>query len=164
MARKSSRASIGDRADFPREPYGSDAPLEGSWIDGRGLDNLESRTVEKDFVQVVLALDPGVRFAGIIDAEGELVEGGMRSGLAPLEPTKRDEAKLYLKWFLMEAMTDEWNRFLGKKMLFYARYEKVDMYGVPLKGLRIMLVSTERTGSSSYFGDKLLELVDSSKL
>lgn len=138
--------------------------LEGNRIDGRGLDKLESRTVEKGFVQVVLALDPKVRFAGIIDAEGALVEGGMRKGLAPLEPTKRDEAKLYLKWFLMEAMTDEWNKFLGKKMLFYTRYEKVDMYGVPLKDSRIMLVSTERTESSSFFGDRLLELVDSSKL
>jgi hypothetical protein len=126
---------------------------------------METTTAEEDIVQSVLGLDPRVRFAGIIDQQGELVKGGMRKGVTALEPTKKDETKLYLKWFLMQAMTDEWNMFLGRKVLLYTRYEKVDMYGVPLKNLRILLVSTEQLEnpgpSSSFFGDRLLQLVNS---
>ena len=122
------------------------------------------KTVEEDFVQKIFALDRRVRFVGIIDDEGELIKGGMRKGLIALEPTKKDEDKLYLKWFLMQTMTDEWNSFLGKKVMLYTRHEKLDMYGIPLKKSRILLVSTEQTKGSTFFGEKLLDLVKSSEL
>ena len=124
------------------------------------------KTIEEDFVQKIFALDRRVRFVGIIDNEGELIKGGMRRGLIALEPTKKDEDKLYLKWFLMQTMTDEWSSFLGKKVMLYTRYERLDMYGIPLKNSRILLVSTEQIdGSSSpFFGEKLLDLVRSTEL
>jgi len=122
------------------------------------------KTIEEDFVQKIFALDRRVRFVGIIDDEGELIKGGMRKGLIALEPTKKDEDKLYLKWFLMQTMTDEWNSFLGKKVMLYTRHEKLDMYGIPLKNSRILLVSTEQTKGSTFFGEKLLDLVKSSEL
>lgn len=122
------------------------------------------KTMEEDSIQKIFALDRRVRFVGIIDEQGELIKGGMRKGLSALEPTKKDEDKLYVKWFLMQTMTDEWNKFLGKKVLLYTRHEKLDMYGIPLKKSRILLVSTEQTQGSPFFGDKLLELVKSSGL
>ncbi len=125
------------------------------------------KTIEEDFVQKIFALDRRVRFVGIIDNEGELIKGGMRRGLIALEPTKKDEDKLYLKWFLMQTMTDEWSSFLGKKVMLYTRYERLDMYGIPLKNSRILLVSTEQTkGSpkSPFFGERLLDLVRSAEM
>jgi hypothetical protein len=116
-------------------------------------------TIEEDLVQKILELDHRVRFVGIIDEEGELVKGGMRQGMNALEPTKKDEDKLYLKWFLIQAMTDEWNSFLGNKILLYTRHEKVDMYGIPLEESRILLVSAEQINEPPFFGDRLLELV-----
>jgi hypothetical protein len=113
-------------------------------------------TIESNLVQKILDLDSRVRFVGIIDEDGQLVKGGMRQGLNALEPTKKDENKLYLKWFLIEVMTDEWNRFLGKKTLVYVRHEKVDLYGIPLGNSRILLVSAER---KAFFGDRLLEII-----
>lgn len=120
-------------------------------------------TSEVDLVRRVLELDRRVRFAGIINEEGELVRGGMRNGVQSLEPTKKDEDKLYLKLFLIEMMTDEWNSFLGKKILLYTRHEKVDMYGIPLGNSRILLVSAERIRDAPFFGDRLLELVKESR-
>jgi hypothetical protein len=124
------------------------------------------KTIEEDFVQKIFALDRRVRFVGIIDDQGELIKGGMRKGLTALEPSKKDEDKLYLKWFLMQTMTDEWNTFLGKKVMLYTRHEKLDMYGIPLRHSRILLVSTEQTkgSSSAFFGEKLLDLVKSTEL
>ena len=123
-----------------------------------------AKTMEQDLVQRVFQLDARIRFAGVIDNEGNLVSGGMRPETAPLEPSKAEENKLYLKWFLMEAMTNEWNRFLGKKILLYTRHEKVDMYGFTLKNSKILLVSTEQMKIPSFFGDKILELVNSHNL
>jgi hypothetical protein len=117
-------------------------------------------TIEANLVQKVLESDRRIRFAGIIDETGKLVKGGMRQGKSPLEPTKKDEDKLYLKWFLIQAMTDEWDTFLGNKILLYIRHEKVDLYGIPLRSSRILLVSCEQIREPHFFGDKLLQLVD----
>ncbi|MHB1907894.1 MAG: hypothetical protein ACYCQJ_03360 [Nitrososphaerales archaeon] len=122
-----------------------------------------AKTVEDDLVNDVFQLDTRIRFVGVIDNEGNLVSGGMRPGTVPLEPNKADENKLYLKWFLMEAMTNEWNRFLGKKILLYTRHEKLDMYGFTLKNSKVLLVSAEHK-KTSFFGDKILDLVDSHNL
>lgn len=124
----------------------------------------KANTTEQELVQRIFSLDSRIRFVGVIDNEGNLVSGGMRPGTTPLEPTKADENKLYLKWFLMEAMTEEWNKFLGKKILLYTRHEKVDMYGFSLKNSRILLVSTQQMKIPSFFGDKILELVNSQNL
>lgn len=121
-------------------------------------------TTEQDVVQNILTLDPRVRFVGIIDDEGQLVKGGMKEGVRALEPTKKDEDKLYLKWFLIQAMTNEWNSFLGEKILLYTRYEKVEMYGIPLKNSRILLVSTKNIKVPHFFGDRLLGIVKESNL
>jgi hypothetical protein len=121
-------------------------------------------TIEANLVQKILELDHRVRFVGIINEEGQLIKGGMRQGMNALEPTKKDEDKLYLKWFLIQAMTDEWNKFLGDKILLYTRHEKIDMYGIPLGNSRILLVSAERIREPPFFGDRLLELAKENRL
>jgi hypothetical protein len=110
-------------------------------------------------VQKTFDLDGHVRFVGVIGDEGELVAGGMLEGLSALEPTKKEENKLYLKWFLIQAMTDEWDKFLGKKKLVYTRHEKIDMYGIPLDNSKILLVSVARDLETPFLGDKLLNLL-----
>ena len=102
---------------------------------------MEETTIEQDLIENIRNLDSRVRFVGIIDNEGQLVKGGMLEGVHALEPTKKDENKLYLKWFLIQAMTEEWNSFLGEKILLYTRHQEVDMYGIPLRHSRILLVS-----------------------
>jgi hypothetical protein len=121
-------------------------------------------TLEEELVRKIERLDSRVRFVGIIDNDGELVKGGMRSGIDPLEPSKKDEAKLYLKWFLIQAMTEEWNAFLGEKILLYTRHHKVDMYGIPLRNSRILLVSASYQRGAPFLGDQLLEMVGQSHL
>lgn len=121
-------------------------------------------TAEEELIRKITALDESVRFVGIIDTEGTLVKGGMKEGTRALEPTKKEEAKLYLKWFLIQAMTEEWNSFLGKKLLLYTRHEKVDMYGIPLRNSRILLVSASHLEGAPFFGDRLLDTVSHSHI
>lgn len=120
--------------------------------------------IEEDLIEKIQNLDTRVRFVGVIDNEGQLVKGGMLEGVDALEPTKKDENKLYLKWFLIQAMTEEWNSFLGEKILLYTRHQEVDMYGIPLRNSRILLVSARYGKGSPFLGDRLLEIVKQSDL
>ena len=61
----------------------------------------------------IKALDPKIRFAGIINGRGRLVAGGMKQGVEPLENEKDDEM-LFMELALRVKMRKEFDKQLGR--------------------------------------------------
>jgi len=68
-------------------------------------------------------LDPKIRFVGIINAKGRLVEGGMREGMEPLESSK-DREMLFMQLALRIKMRKEFDKQFGKVKFAMAYREK----------------------------------------
>lgn len=61
----------------------------------------------------VISVDSKIRFAGVINARGRLVAGGMKEGVEPLENEKDDEM-LFMELALRVKMRKEFDKQLGK--------------------------------------------------
>ncbi|AIC15619.1 DUF6659 family protein [Nitrososphaera viennensis] len=93
----------------------------------------------------VFAVDPAIRFAGVIDRMGKLVAGGMRDGVSPLESIK-DMDKLYIEFALRNAMRKEFNVDFGKTIFTFSERERIKLATFPLKDDddSLLLVSIEK--------------------
>lgn len=65
-----------------------------------------------------------IRFAGVINERGKLIEGGMKNGLATLSSTKDDEM-LFMELILRVKMRQEFDNQLGKVKFAMALRDKV---------------------------------------
>ena len=90
----------------------------------------------------IFAVDGAVRFAGVIDKMGNLVAGGMRKGIDPLEP-KEERRKLYLEFALRNAMRQDFDSEYGKVIYTLSEREKIKIASFPLKE-HLILVSIEK--------------------
>jgi hypothetical protein len=93
----------------------------------------------------VFAVDPAIRFAGVIDRMGRLVAGGMRDGVSPLESIK-DMDKLYIEFALRNAMRKEFNVDFGKTIFTFSERERIKLATFPLQEEddNLLLVSIEK--------------------
>jgi hypothetical protein len=96
----------------------------------------------EDFCHEILRIDPGVRFAGIADTNGEIRYGGERSGITRLftvEETKRSVLQAIDRWELRNDLAYR----IGKGKYSMAEYEKLKRITVPVDETHLLLVSTE---------------------
>jgi hypothetical protein len=110
----------------------------------------------------VFAIDPAIRFVGVIDRMGKLLAGGMREGLSPLESIK-DMDKLYIEFALRNAMRKEFNVDFGETLYTFTEREKIKLATFPLKDRdhddNFLLVSIERDKPHDKIISKILTVV-----
>ena len=61
----------------------------------------------------ILAVDPKIRFAGVINERGRLVAGGQKENVEPLESEKDDEM-IFMELALRVKMRKEFDKQLGR--------------------------------------------------
>jgi hypothetical protein len=105
----------------------------------------------------IFALDGSIRFAGIIDKMGNLVAGGMRKGIDPLEP-QEERRKLYLEFALRNAMRQDFDSEYGKVIYTLSEREKIKIASFPLKE-NLILVSIEKKAKHDEVISKVLALL-----
>lgn len=96
----------------------------------------------EEFCHEILKIDPGVRFAGIADTNGEIRYGGERPGITRLftaEETKRSVLQAIDRWKLRNNLADR----IGKGRYSMAEYKKLKRITVPIDDAHLLLVSTE---------------------
>jgi len=106
----------------------------------------------------VFAIDPSIRFAGVIDKMGKLVAGGMRKGIDPLESIK-DMKKLYVEMALRNAMRQEFDSAFGPTIYSFSEREKIKVASFPLENGSFLLISMERSRPHDRIISRTLELV-----
>lgn len=119
---------------------------------------MTSGTNYEDLCKKVLAIDPSVRFAGVINMMGKLMAGGMRQGVKPLESIK-DMDRLYVELALRTAMRREFDSEFGRTIYSFSERERIKMATFPLAGDAFLLISMDKAKPHDRIISRILELV-----
>ena len=99
-----------------------------------------------------------IRFAGIINEHGELISGGFKVGLTPLE---RDESKLksFMEFVSKVSIRKEYDQSLGPINYLAARRDKAVLISFPFPISRIvLLISAEPSVNIENLAIKVVEI------
>lgn len=107
----------------------------------------------------IFAINRSVRFVGVIDKMGNLVAGGMRKGIQPLEP-KEDRLRLYMEMALRNAMRQDFDPEFGRTLYSMSEREKLKIATFPV-GDHLVLISINKKSPHSAIINKVLKLIGS---
>jgi hypothetical protein len=101
----------------------------------------------------IFALNPNIRFAGVVNNMGTLVAGGMRQSVKSMED-KGDSSKLYLESALRSEMRKDFDKEFGKTIYSLSEREKIKVASFPLHNDNLLRVSIEKQEQSH---EKIIE-------
>jgi len=99
-----------------------------------------------------------IRFAGIVDKNGQLVAGGFKEGITPHEG---DETKLksFLEFVSKASIRTEYDDSLGPINYLAARRDKAVLVSFPFPITKILLlISAEPTANIEILAKKVVEI------
>ncbi len=102
--------------------------------------------------------EPEIRFAGLIDSEGELVAGGFREGVIPFENDER-RRQMFLQLAHRVANREGFDANLGRVKYSSSRREKVVMMSFPL-GRHVIMIIAETSVNIDRLGWKIMYKLD----
>jgi hypothetical protein len=102
-------------------------------------------------------LDPKIRFAGIINERGRLIEGGMKSGLTTFSSAKDDEM-LFMELVLRVKMRQEFDTQLGKVKFAMALRDKVLEMSFPVDK-HVLFVVSEADVDFGVMPKKIIQII-----
>ena len=102
--------------------------------------------------------EPEIRFAGIVDKDGQLIAGGFKEGLTPHEG---DETRLqaFLEFVSKASIRKEYDESLGPINYLAARRDKAVLVSFPFPVTQILLlISAEPTVNIEVLAKKVVEI------
>lgn len=99
-----------------------------------------------------------IRFAGIVDKEGQLISGGFKEGISPHEG---DETRLqaFLEFVSKASIRKEYDESLGPINYLAARRDKAVLVSFPFPVTQILLlISAEPTVNIETLAKKVVEI------
>ena len=94
----------------------------------------------------IFALNPNIRFTGVVNRMGTLVAGGMRQSIKSMEG-KEDSSKLYLESALRSEMRKDFDNDFGKTIYSFSEREKIKVASFPLHNDHALYQLDKRTES-----------------
>ncbi|QQG48686.1 MAG: hypothetical protein HY247_08125 [archaeon] len=85
--------------------------------------------------------DRRIRFAGILDNSGRKIAGGMKKGIASLEPQSED-LRLIANITIQLNTDQTWDKYFGRSQYTFIKREKLNILTFNL-GNKLVLVSAE---------------------
>jgi hypothetical protein len=101
----------------------------------------------------IFALNPNIRFAGVVNRMGTLVAGGMRQSVKSMED-KGDSSRLYLESAIGSEMRKDFDKEFGKTIYSFSEREKIKVASFPLQDNHLLRVSIEKQEQSH---EKIIE-------
>jgi len=99
-----------------------------------------------------------IRFAGILDEKGEIISGGFKPGLTPLEGDKV-KLKSFMEFVSKASIRKEFDQSLGPINYLAARRDKAVLISFPFPVSRItLLVSAEPTANIEILAAHIVEI------
>lgn len=99
-----------------------------------------------------------IRFAGIVDKDGELISGGFKKGLVPYEG---DETRLqsFLEFVSKASIRKEYDESLGPINYIAARRDKAVLVSFPFPITQILLlISAEPSANIEVLAKKVVDI------
>ena len=103
----------------------------------------------------IIKLDGGIRFVGIVNGKGEVIEGGFQHGVKPLLDGT-DEQQMYMQSLWNVTMLQKYSGKLGKIRYNLTEHDKVTLMTFPL-GDGILCLSTSSKADSNKIRDKVMK-------
>jgi hypothetical protein len=103
----------------------------------------------KTLRDLVMNMDSRIRFAGILDKEGRLLEGGMRNSVVPLLAHGKDDL-FYLRTVSRIRDLKKFRSNLGELEYIYIKMEKLSFVSLSLRDEKTLLVSMEPDTDPSF--------------
>jgi hypothetical protein len=107
----------------------------------------------------VMAIDPKIRFAGVINERGRLVAGGMKGNVDALESEKDDEM-IFMELALRVKMRKEFDKQLGPVNFAMASRERALAISVIIND-DILYVVSEPDADYGILPKKIIEIINS---
>jgi hypothetical protein len=90
----------------------------------------------------VFKFDRLIRYAGVLDETGRLIAGGMRKGIASLEPAS-EGLRLMANLTLQIGTDKTWDRYFGGIQYTFVKRVEVNMLTFYLGEKNVMMISAE---------------------
>ncbi|MCV0430191.1 DUF6659 family protein [Nitrosopumilus sp.] len=108
---------------------------------------------------LILTIDPKIRFAGVINERGRLVAGGMKENVEPLESEKDDEM-IFMELALRVKMRKEFDKQLGPVNFAMASRERALAISVIIND-DILYVVAEPDSDYGSLPKKIIAIINS---
>src|SRR5918992_2589264 len=115
--------------------------------------------VEPSLCEKIIKLDRSIRFAGIVNNRGEVIEGGFKQGVEPLL-NGTDEQQMYIQSLSNLTMLQSYNDRLGMVRYSLTEHEKVTLMTFPL-GDGILCLSAMPKANIDKIRDKVMKVLKS---
>jgi uncharacterized protein DUF6659 len=107
----------------------------------------------------IIKLDRGIRFVGIVNNRGEVIEGGFKQGIEPLL-NGTDEQQMYIHSLSNLTMLQSYSDRLGMVRYSLTEHEKVTLMTFPLRD-GILCLSAMPKADMNRIRDKVMKVLKS---
>ena len=114
---------------------------------------------EPTLCERIIKLDRSIRFVGIVNNKGEVIEGGFKQGVEPLL-NGTDEQHMYIHSLSNLTMLQSYNDRLGEVRYSLTEHEKVTLMTFPL-GDGILCLSAMPKANMDKIRDKIVKVLKS---
>lgn len=121
------------------------------------MDMFEDNQEYYDKICTDIKSDPEIRFCGLIGKDGELLAGGFKPELVPLE-SDEDRKKMFQELAHRVSQRKEFDSNLGRVKYSASRREKVVMISFPIGG-KILLVTAEPNVNIDRLAFRIIEIL-----
>ena len=91
-------------------------------------------------VRKIFATDKRIQFCALVDSDGKIEAGGIRSGLRTLEPDAETQ-RIVTRMFLNQAMNEASDQYFGRVSWAIVHREKLVQIAFPLPGRRQLQIT-----------------------
>lgn len=105
----------------------------------------------------IIKLDRNIRFVGIVDGRGEVIEGGFQQGVKPLL-NGTDEQQMYIQSLSNMTALKQYNDRLGRVRYSITEHEKVTLLTFPLND-GILCISTSSKTDPVKIRDRVIKVI-----
>ncbi len=116
--------------------------------------------VEASLCNRIIKLDRSIRFVGIVNNRGEVIEGGFKQGIEPLL-NGTDEQQMYIHSLSNLTVLQSYSGRLGKVRYSLTEHDKVMLLTFPLGGDAILCLSAKPKADISKIRNKVMKVLKS---
>jgi hypothetical protein len=115
--------------------------------------------MQRNLCEKIIKLDSNIRFVGIVNGRGEVVEGGFQQGIEPLL-NGTEEQQMYLQSLSNVMTLQKYSDKLGKVRYSMTEHDKVTLMTFPL-GDGILCLSVTPRANLNRIRDKVAKVIKS---
>ena len=113
--------------------------------------------MQRNLCDRIIKIDRKIRFVGIVNNKGEVIEGGFQQGIEPLL-NETDEQQMYIQSLSNLTTLESYNDRLGRVRYSLTEHERVTLMTFPLDNGILCLSLTPRANINK-IRDKVVQVI-----